>query len=78
MYRTRFLEITNFVNGSLEAALQKFAPSGLKLWNIFLPKPDVPPAIAANYRQVHMYLSVLFLPLFSILLLQNLPDCTTV
>ena len=54
MYRTRFLEITNFVNGSLEAALQKFAPSGLKLWNIFLPKPDVPPAIAANYRQVHM------------------------
>ena len=24
------------------------------LWKIFLPKPDVPPAIAANYRQVSL------------------------
>ena len=40
------------VNNSLVASLEKFAPNGLKLWNVFLPKPDVPPAIAANYRQV--------------------------
>ena len=52
MYRTRFLDITNYVNESIVEALQKFAPNGLKLWNVFLPKPDVPPAIAANYRQV--------------------------
>lgn len=52
VYRTRFLDITNYVNESIVEALQKFAPNGLKLWNVFLPKPDVPPAIAANYRQV--------------------------
>ena len=42
------------VNISLVSALEKFAPDGLRLWNVFLPKPDVPPAIAANYRQVRL------------------------
>ena len=52
VYRTRFLDVVDFVNGSLITSLQRFAPNGLILWNIFIPKPDVPPAIAANYRQV--------------------------
>lgn len=49
----------DYVNVSLVRSLERFAPEGLILWNIFLPKPDVPPAIAANYRQV--IISMVFL-----------------
>jgi len=52
VYRTRFLDVMDFVNATLVTSLQRFAPNGVILWNIFIPKPDVPPAIAANYRQV--------------------------
>jgi len=35
------------------AIIPRFAPEdAVKIWNVFLPKPDVPPAIAANYRDV--------------------------
>ena len=53
MYNTRFLDIVEFVNTTLHTNLERLTPNGgLVVWNIFLPKPDVPPAIAANYRQV--------------------------
>jgi len=52
VYNTRFLDIMDYVNVSLNHQLEKFSPNGLVLWNVFLPKPDVPPAIASNYRQV--------------------------
>ena len=42
----------DYVNGSLIESIHRFAPNGLQLWNVFIPKPDVPPAIAANYREV--------------------------
>ena len=47
----------DFVNATLVTSLQRFAPNGVVLWNIFIPKPDVPPAIAANYRQVIRHLT---------------------
>ena len=43
------------VESSLKASVERFVPeakNSIKIWNVFLPKPDVPPAIAANYRQV--------------------------
>ena len=52
MYNTRFLDIVDAVDEGVKRSLGKFAPNGLQLWNVFLPNPDVPPAIAANYRQV--------------------------
>ena len=53
VYNTRFLEIVTFVNTTLHRDLERLTPrGGVIIWNIFLPKPDVPPAIAANYRQV--------------------------
>lgn len=52
VYNTRFLDIVDYVNISLASSLERLAPKGLVLWNFFLPKPDVPPAISANYRQV--------------------------
>lgn len=52
-FSCRFLEIFDYVNATLEESLGRFAPDdAIKIWNVFLPKPDVPPAIAANYRQV--------------------------
>jgi len=53
VYNTRFLDIVQFVNKTLHDSLERLTPDGgVKIWNIFLPKPDVPPAIAANYRNV--------------------------
>jgi hypothetical protein len=47
--------MVGFVEDSVKSSIERFAPessSSIKVWNVFLPKPDVPPAIAANYRQV--------------------------
>lgn len=52
VYNTKFLDIIDFVTVTLEENLQVFAPDSIQIWNVFLPKPDVPPAIAANYREV--------------------------
>ncbi len=55
----RFLEIGSYVNTSLKTSLARFSSTRgvnqtppVDVWNVFLPKPDVPPAIAANYRDV--------------------------
>ena len=61
VYNTRFLEIVTFVNTTLHRDLERLTPrGGVIIWNIFLPKPDVPPAIAANYRQVKVRVDVLW------------------
>lgn len=55
VYNTRFLDMVGFVETTLTMSIERFSPeakSAIKIWNVFLPKPDVPPAIAANYRQV--------------------------
>ena len=53
VYNTKFLEIIEFANVTITESLDRFAPNGaIRIWNVFLPKPDVPPAIAANYRKV--------------------------
>lgn len=57
VYNTKFLDIIEFVNVTIASSLERFAPDGaIKIWNVFLPKPDVPPAIAANYRKVKVSL----------------------
>ena len=56
VYNTKFLDIIEFVNVTIAESLDRFAPNGaIRIWNVFLPKPDVPPAIAANYRKVKVY-----------------------
>jgi hypothetical protein len=53
VYNTKFLDIQDYVNVALERSLDRFAPNNsITIWNVFLPKPDVPPAIAENYREV--------------------------
>ncbi len=67
VYNTKFLDIVDYVNVEVRRSLKKFAPNNsIEIWNIFLPKPDVPPAIAQNYREVKVRLiHVLHPALFS-------------
>ena len=52
VYNTKFVEVEDSVKNSLNRSLVRFAEGGITIWNLFIPKPDIPPAIAANYREV--------------------------
>lgn len=52
VYNTKFLRIEQFVKTMLNESITKLADDSITVWNLFIPKPDIPPAIAANYREV--------------------------
>ena len=52
VYNSRFVDLSQSVLESLRAAMAKLSDRGLNILNLFIPKPDIPPAIAANYREV--------------------------
>ena len=52
VYNSRFVDLSQSVLESLSVAMAKLSDSGLNILNLFIPKPDIPPAIAANYREV--------------------------
>jgi len=52
VYNTKFIEIEESVKASLNSSIAKFAHNSITIWNLFIPKPEIPPAIAANYREV--------------------------
>ena len=52
VYNSRFVDLSQSVLESLSVAMTKLSDSGLNILNLFIPKPDIPPAIAANYREV--------------------------
>jgi len=52
VYNTKFVEIEESVKSSLNVSIDKFAKDAIIIWNLFIPKPEIPPAIAANYREV--------------------------
>ena len=52
VYNSRFVELSTSVEMSLNSSMTKLADNGLNILNLFIPKPDIPPAIAANYREV--------------------------
>eukprot|EP00091_Calanus_sinicus_P008811 TRINITY_DN21022_c0_g1_i1.p1 TRINITY_DN21022_c0_g1~~TRINITY_DN21022_c0_g1_i1.p1 ORF type:complete len:249 (-),score=69.55 TRINITY_DN21022_c0_g1_i1:56-802(-) len=52
VYNTKFIEIEESVKASLNISIDKFAQDAIIIWNLFIPKPEIPPAIAANYREV--------------------------
>lgn len=52
VYNTKFIEIEESVKASLNVSIEKFAKDAIIIWNLFIPKPEIPPAIAANYREV--------------------------
>ena len=52
VYNARFVELSTSVQASLISSMTRLANDGLNILNLFIPKPDIPPAIAANYREV--------------------------
>merc|ERR1719410_2759482 len=52
VYNTRFVDLSQSVLVSLNSSMAKLSNQGLNILNLFIPKPDIPPAIAANYREV--------------------------
>ena len=52
VYNSRFVELSTSVEMSLNSSMTRLADNGLNILNLFIPKPDIPPAIAANYREV--------------------------
>ena len=54
VYNTRFVDLSQSVLVSLNTSMAKLSNQGLNILNLFIPKPDIPPAIAANYREVKL------------------------
>ena len=52
VYNSRFVELSQSVESSLNSSIGRLSSNGLVILNLFIPKPDIPPAIAANYREV--------------------------
>lgn len=52
VFNTQFLELGDYVRVFLNQSISRFAQDGISVWNLFIPKPQIPPAIAANYREV--------------------------
>ena len=52
VYNSKFVELSASVENSLREAMVRLSNSGINILNLFIPKPDIPPAIAANYREV--------------------------
>ena len=61
VYNSRFVELSTSVEMSLNASMTKLAENGLNILNLFIPKPDIPPAIAANYREVNIVKNIFFI-----------------
>jgi len=52
VYNTKFLEIVEVVKAKIEDSIKRLAPDGIKILNLVIPKPDIPPDIAKNYKEV--------------------------
>jgi len=52
VYNSKFVELALSVEKTLNESINRLSNNGLKILNLFIPKPDIPPAIAANYREV--------------------------
>lgn len=52
VYNSKFVELSSSVENSLRESMIRLSDSGINILNLFIPKPDIPPAIAANYREV--------------------------
>lgn len=52
VYNTKFIFLQDFVKERLNFSINVMANHSLVVWNLFIPKPEIPPAIAQNYREV--------------------------
>jgi len=52
VFNTKFINLKESVQVYLNLSITRFAKDGITVWNLHIPKPQIPPAIAANYREV--------------------------
>jgi len=52
VFNTKFINLRESVQVYLNVSISRFAKDGITVWNLHIPKPQIPPAIAANYREV--------------------------
>merc|ERR1711971_1145524 len=52
VYNTQFLDIVADVKINVEQSITRLGSNGIRILNLVVPKPDIPPDIAANYKAV--------------------------
>ena len=52
VYNTKFLEIVETVLARTRASIKRLGEDGIEILNLVIPKPEIPPDIAHNYKQV--------------------------
>jgi len=52
VYNTKFLQIVEDVKNNVKESITRLAEDGIEILNLVIPKPEIPPDIAHNYKQV--------------------------
>jgi regulator of protease activity HflC (stomatin/prohibitin superfamily) len=52
VYNTMFLDIVETVRRNVEQTIKELGENGITIYHLTIPKPDIPPDIAANYKEV--------------------------
>ena len=51
VYNTKFLSIVETVKNRTQEKIRELGDNGITILNLVVPKPEIPPDIAANYKQ---------------------------
>merc|ERR1739838_1267098 len=52
VYNTMFLDIVDHVKENVARSISRPGQDGIEILNLVIPKPEIPPDIAKNYKQV--------------------------
>lgn len=52
VYNTMFLDIVDVVQTNVVDTIRTLGDGGIKIYHLTIPKPDIPPDIAKNYKEV--------------------------
>jgi len=52
VYNTMFLDIVENVKENVRTSIRRLGEDGIEILNLVIPKPEIPPDIAHNYKQV--------------------------
>jgi len=52
VYNTMFLDIVEAVKENVKNSINRLGEDGIEILNLVIPKPEIPPDIALNYKQV--------------------------
>jgi len=52
VYNRKFLEIVQRVKENVMISITRLGNDGIEILNLVIPKPEIPPDIAHNYKQV--------------------------